>query len=99
MVDEKKGGIFTNGEQDQKIFDLYKEIALQNNRLKTTNDKLEDLSIDLRGVCDCLKEQDKRIQKLETEVTRHSVYIGLVTMGIGILITQFLTKVWAIVGR
>ena len=99
MADEKKGGIFTNGEQDQKIFDLYKEIALQNNRLKTTNDKLEDLSIDLRGVCDCLKEQDKRIQKLETEVTRHSVYIGLVTMGIGILITQFLTKVWAIVGR
>ena len=99
MADEKKGGIFTNGEQDQKIFDLYKEIALQNNRLKTTNDKLEDLSIDLRGVCDCLKEQDKRIQKLETEVSRHSVWVSIITIGFGVLLTQFLTRVWAIVGR
>ena len=92
MADEKKGGIFTNGEQDEKIFDLYTEVALQNERLKITNDRLEK-------VCDCLETQDKRIQKLEKEVTRHSVYISLVTMGIGILITQFITKVWSIVGR
>ena len=92
MAENEKTGILTNGEQDKKIFDLYTEVALQNERLKVTNDRLEK-------VCDCLETQDKRIQKLEKEVTRHSVYIGLVTMGIGILITQFLTKVWAIVGR
>ncbi len=92
MADENKGGIFTNGEQDEKIFTLFQEMAVQNERLKITNDRLEK-------VCDCLETQDKRIQKLEKEVTRHSVYIGLVTMGIGILITQFITKVWAIVGR
>lgn len=92
MVDEKKGGIFTNGEQDEKIFILFQEMAVQNERLKITNDRLEK-------VCDCLETQDKRIQKLEKEVTRHSVYISLVTMGIGILITQFITKVWSIVGR
>lgn len=92
MAENEKTGILTNGEQDKKIFDLYTEVALQNERLKITNDRLEK-------VCDCLETQDKRIQKLEKEVTRHSVYIGLVTMGIGILITQFLTKVWAIVGR
>jgi len=99
VADKEKTGILTNGEQDIKIFELYKEVELQNNRLKTTNDHLEGLSIDIKEVCKCLKEQDKRIQKLEKEVTRHSVYIGLVATGIGILITQFLTKVWAIVGR
>ena len=92
MAENEKTGILTNGEQDKKIFDLYTEVALQNERLKITNDRLEK-------VCDCLETQDKRIQKLEKEVTRHSVYIGLVTMGIGILITQFITKVWSIVGR
>lgn len=92
MAENGKTGILTNGEQDKKIFDLYTEVALQNERLKVTNDRLEK-------VCDCLETQDKRIQKLEKEVTRHSVYIGLVTMGIGILITQFITKVWSIVGR
>ena len=92
MAENEKTGILTNGEQDKKIFDLYTEVALQNERLKVTNDRLEK-------VCDCLETQDKRIQKLEKEVTRHSVYIGLVTMGIGILITQFITKVWSIVGR
>ena len=92
MAENEKTGILTNGEQDKKIFDLYTEVALQNERLKITNDRLEK-------VCDCLETQDKRIQKLEKEVTRHSVYISLVTMGIGILITQFITKVWSIVGR
>ena len=92
MADEKRSGIFTNGEQDEKIFTLFQEIAIQNERLKITNDRLEK-------VCDCLETQERRIQKLEKEVTRHGVYIGLVAMGIGILITQFLTKVWAIVGR
>jgi hypothetical protein len=92
VAENEKTGILTNGEQDKKIFDLYTEVALQNERLKITNDRLEK-------VCDCLETQDKRIQKLEKEVTRHSVYIGLVTMGIGILITQFITKVWSIVGR
>jgi hypothetical protein len=92
VAENEKTGILTNGEQDKKIFDLYTEVALQNERLKITNDRLEK-------VCDCLETQDKRIQKLEKEVTRHSVYISLVTMGIGILITQFITKVWSIVGR
>ena len=92
MADEKKGGIFTNGEQDEKIFILFQEMAVQNERLKITNDRLEK-------VCDCLETQDKRIQKLEKEVTRHSVYIGLVATGIGILITQFITRVLAVVGR
>ena len=92
MADEKRGGIFTNGEQDEKIFTLFQEIAIQNERLKITNDRLEK-------VCDCLETQERRMQKLEKEVARHGVYIGLVAMGIGILITQFINKVWAIVGR
>lgn len=92
MADEKRSGIFTNGEQDEKIFTLFQEIAIQNERLKITNDRLEK-------VCDCLETQERRMQKLEKEVARHGVYIGLVAMGIGILITQFINKVWAIVGR
>jgi len=92
MADEKRSGIFTNGEQDEKIFTLFQEIAIQNERLKITNDRLEK-------VCDCLETQERRIQKLEKEVTRHGVYIGLVAMGIGILITQFINRIWAIVGR
>lgn len=98
MADEKTG-ILTNGEQDQKIFDLCKEIALQNKELKIISDNLKDLSTDLKDVCGCLKEQDKRIQTLEKEVTRHSVYIGLIAIGIGVLITQFINRVWALVGR
>jgi len=50
-------------------------------------------------VCDCLKEQDKRIQKLETEVSRHSVWVSIITIGFGVLLTQFITRVWSIVGR
>ena len=92
MADEKRSGIFTNGEQDEKIFTLFQEIAIQNERLKITNDRLEK-------VCDCLETQERRIQKLEKEVPRHGVYIGLVAMGIGILITQFINRIWAIVGR
>ena len=92
MADEKKGGIFTNGEQDEKIFILFQEMAVQNERLKITNDRLEK-------VCDCLETQDKRIQKLEKEVTRHSVYIGLITLGIGALIAQFVTRLCTIVGK
>jgi hypothetical protein len=92
MADEKRGGIFTNGEQDEKIFALFQKLAVQNERLRITNDRLEK-------VCDCLETQERRMQKLEKEVTRHGVYIGLVAMGIGILITQFINKVWAIVGR
>jgi hypothetical protein len=30
MADEKRSGIFTNGEQDEKIFTLFQEIAIQN---------------------------------------------------------------------
>jgi hypothetical protein len=92
MADEKRGGIFTNGEQDEKIFALFQKLAVQNERLRITNDRLEK-------VCDCLETQERRMQKLEKEVARHGVYIGLVAMGIGILITQFINKVWAIVGR
>jgi hypothetical protein len=92
VADEKRGGIFTNGEQDEKIFALFQKLAVQNERLRITNDRLEK-------VCDCLETQERRMQKLEKEVARHGVYIGLVAMGIGILITQFINKVWAIVGR
>ena len=92
MAENEKTGILTNGEQDKKIFDLYTEVALQNERLKVTNDRLEK-------VCDCLETQDKRIQKLEKEVTRHSVYIGLITLGIGALIAQFVTRLCTIVGK
>ena len=92
MAENEKTGILTNGEQDKKIFDLYTEVALQNERLKITNDRLEK-------VCDCLETQDKRIQKLEKEVTRHSVYIGLITLGIGALIAQFVTRLCTIVGK
>ena len=99
MKKKKKTGILTNGEQDIKIFELYKEVELQNNRLKTTNDHLEGLSIDIKEVCKCLKEQDKRIQKLETEVSRHSVWVSIITIGFGVLLTQFITRVWSIVGR
>lgn len=89
MVENEKTGILTNGEQDKKIFDLYTEVALQNERLKVTNDRLEK-------VCDCLETQDKRIQKLEKEVTRHSVWIGLITLGVGALITRFINELWAL---
>ena len=99
MADKEKTGILTNGEQDIKIFELYKEVELQNNRLKTTNDHLEGLSIDIKEVCKCLKEQDMRIQKLETEVSRHSVWVSIITIGFGVLLTQFITRVWSIVGR
>jgi len=92
MADEKRGGIFTNGEQDEKIFALFQKLAVQNERLRITNDRLEK-------VCDCLETQERRMQKLEKEVARHGVYIGLVAMGIGILITQFINRIWAIVGR
>lgn len=92
MAENEKTGILTNGEQDKKIFDLYTEVALQNERLKITNDRLET-------VCNCLETQDKRIQKLEKEVTRHSVYIGLITLGIGALIAQFVTRLCTIVGK
>jgi len=98
-VADEKTGILTNGEQDQKIFDLCKEIALQNKELKIISDNLKDLSTDLKDVCGCLKEQDKRIQTLEKEVTRHSVWVSIITIGFGVLLTQFITRVWAIVGR
>lgn len=99
MAENEKTGIWTNGQQDEKIFELYRQMALQNQRLGTTNESLEKVSIDLKDVCKCFKDQDKRIQKLEKEVTRHSVYIGLITLGIGALIAQFVTRLCTIVGK
>ena len=96
MADNEKTGIFTNGQQDEKIFELYQQMALQNQRLGTTNENLEKVSVDLKDVCKCLRDQDKRIQKLEREVTRHSVWIGLITLGVGALITRFINDIWAL---
>ena len=96
MAENEKTGIWTNGQQDEKIFELYQQMALQNQRLGITNESLEKLSNDLKDVCICLRDQDKRIQKLEKEVTRHSVWIGLITLGVGALITRFINELWAL---
>lgn len=96
MAENEKTGIWTNGQQDEKIFELYQQMALQNQKLEITNESLEKLSNDLKDVCICLRDQDKRIQKLEKEVTRHSVWIGLITLGVGALITRFINELWAL---
>jgi|BioPla2DNA2_1021312.scaffolds.fasta_scaffold79962_2 hypothetical protein len=96
MAENEKTGIWTNGQQDEKIFELYQQMALQNQKLGITNESLEKLSNDLKDVCICLRDQDKRIQKLEKEVTRHSVWIGLITLGVGALITRFINEIWAL---
>jgi hypothetical protein len=96
VAENEKTGIWTNGQQDEKIFELYQQMALQNQKLGITNESLEKLSNDLKDVCICLRDQDKRIQKLEKEVTRHSVWIGLITLGVGALITRFINELWAL---
>ena len=96
MAENEKTGIWTNGQQDEKIFELYQQMALQNQKLGITNESLEKLSNDLKDVCICLRDQDKRIQKLEKEVPRHSVWIGLITLGVGALITRFINEIWAL---
>ena len=96
MAENEKTGIWTNGQQDEKIFELYQQMALQNQKLGITNESLEKLSEDLKDVCICLRDQDERIQKLEKEVTRHSVWIGLITLGVGALITRFINELWAL---
>ena len=96
MAENEKTGIWTNGQQDEKIFELYQQMALQNQKLEITNESLDNLSVDLKDICNCLREQDKRIQKLEREITRHSVWIGLISLAVGALITRFVNELWAL---
>lgn len=82
-IEEKKVGIWTNGEQDQAILDLMKELKLTNNELKHTNENLEKAFRCYEKTDNEIREiREKIIPPIYEKLSTHDVWIKILSTAV-----------------